>query len=118
MVMVATEEVGTVVDPPVEYTFDEANARFYGEYVLFQITEFDEHWDPVRGLVWAHSLRRSDLSPVWASRPKRTKDDPYQPYYPFYAMPRSHRGESDEETLSRFRRQRAAILSEIESSRS
>ncbi len=107
---VATGAVGTVVDPPVEYTFDEANARFYGEWVLFQILEFDEHWRPVRGLVWAHSPTRSDLSPVLAARPKRTKEDPYQPYYPFYAMPRSHRGESPAETLTRFKHERTAVL--------
>jgi hypothetical protein len=101
---------GAAVDSPFECTFDDANARFYGEWVLFQILEFDEEWEPVRGLVWTHSLKRSDLSPVLAARPKRTKEAPYQPYYPFYAMPRSHHGESDEETLARFRRQRAAVL--------
>ena len=100
---------GTVVAPPFECTFDDANARFYGEWVLLQILEFDEHWEPVRGLVWAHSPKRSDLSSVLAARPKRTPEDPYQPYYPFYAMPRSHHGETDEETLARFGRQRAAL---------
>ncbi|HEY7032567.1 MAG TPA: hypothetical protein VH482_14595 [Thermomicrobiales bacterium] len=109
MVQDATGVNGAVVDPPFECTFDDANARFYGEWVLFQILEFDEHWEPVRGLVWAHSPRRSDLSPVLAARPKRTSEDPYQPYYPFYAMPRSHFGETDEQTLARFRRQRAAL---------
>ncbi|MEA2598857.1 MAG: hypothetical protein QOF01_5326 [Thermomicrobiales bacterium] len=104
---------GTVVDPPLEYTFDEANARFFGEWVLFQILEFDEHWEPIRGLVWAHSPKRGDLSPVLAARPKRTKDDPYQPYYPFYAMPRSHSGETAEETLARFRQQRAMVLAGV-----
>ena len=112
MARAVSEVTGTVLDPPVEYTFDEANARFYGEYVLFQILEFDEHWMPVRGLVWAHSPKRIDLYPVLADRPKRTTDDPYQPYYPFYAMPRLRHGETAEETLSRFWKERAAILAE------
>jgi hypothetical protein len=105
---------GAAVEPPFECTFDEANARFYGEWVLFQILEFDEDWEPVRGLVWAHSPKRSDLSPVLAARPKRTKEDPYQPYYPFYARPRAHLGETDEEALARFRNQRAKVLREAE----
>jgi hypothetical protein len=106
------------VDPPFECTWDDAIARYYGEWVLFQILEFNEHWEPVRGLVWAHSPKRSDLSPVLAARPKRTKDDPYQPYYPFYARPRVHVGETLDEARVRFDRQRAAALAESETARS
>jgi hypothetical protein len=105
---------GAAVDPPFECTFDEANARFYGEWVLFQILEFDDEWEPVRGLVWAHSPKHEGIFPVLATRPKRTKEDPYQPYYPFYAMPRSHLGETAEETLARFRKQRAAVFAGAE----
>ena len=109
MATVANTSVESAVEPPLECTFDEANARFYGEWVLFQILEFDEHWDPVRGLVWAHAPKHEDIFPVLATRPKRTREDPYQPYYPFYAMPRSHRGETAEETLTRFRQQRGEV---------
>jgi hypothetical protein len=112
MAKVAYAADDAAVDPPLECTFDEANARFYGEWVLFQILEFDEHWDPVRGLVWAHAPKHEDIFPVLATRPRRTKEEPYQPYYPFYAMPRSHRGETADETLARFRQQRAALLAE------
>jgi hypothetical protein len=101
---------GVTIDPPFECTWDEAIARYYGEWVLFQILEFNEHWEPVRGLVWAHSPKRSDLSPVLAARPKRTEADPYQPYYPFFARPRVHIGETLDEARARFDRQRAAVL--------
>ena len=103
---------GAAVEPPVECTWDEAIARYYGEWVLFQILEFNEHWEPVRGLVWAHSLKRSDLSPVLADRPKRTRNDPYQPYCSVFARPRVHVGETLDEARARFDRQRAAALVE------
>jgi hypothetical protein len=114
MVQGAERTNSAALDPPFECTFDDANARFYGEWVLFQILEFDEDWEPVRGLVWAHSPKHDDLFPVLAKRPKRSKEEPYQPFYPFYAMPRSHREETAEETLARFRQQRATVLAGAE----
>lgn len=95
---------------PEEMTFEEAIAKFYGEWVLFQVLEWNEHWRPVRGLVLTHSPRREDLSPVLAKQPRRTDDQPYQPYYTFNAFPRMRVGETREEAKQRWAIQRAAAL--------
>ncbi|MEA2527690.1 MAG: hypothetical protein QOF33_4572 [Thermomicrobiales bacterium] len=100
------------VAPPLACSQDEAIARFYGEWVLFQILEVDEYQTPVRGLVFAHSPDRSAISKVLATLPRRTKDQPFQPYYTFYARPRAHVGETIEGALARFERQRAEALNE------
>jgi hypothetical protein len=99
-----------VVDPPIECSQDEAIARYYGEWVLYQILDVDEYDWPVRGLVFAHSPDRGEISKVLATLPRRTKDQPLQPYYTFFARPRAHIGESIEEALARFERQRAEVL--------
>jgi hypothetical protein len=117
MVQEAASSSGAEVEPPYECTWDEAIARYYGEWVLFQILEFNEHWEPVRGLVWAHSPKHAEIFPVLATRPKRTKEDPYQPYYPFFAKPRVHVGETLEQARARFERQRAEILGSVGSHR-
>ena len=72
------------VNPPLECTRDEAIARFYGEWILFQILDEDEYHTPTRGLVFAHSPDRGAISEVLATLPVRTKDQPYQPYYTFF----------------------------------
>jgi hypothetical protein len=118
MINGVNEPNGAVVDPPLECTWDEAIARYYGEWVLFQILEFNEHWEPVRGLVWAHSPEHEGIFPVLATRPKRTKEEPYQPYYPFFAKPRVHVGETLEQARTRFARQRAEALSTAGTDRS
>jgi len=98
------------VDPPIECSQDEAIARFYQEWILFQILEEDEdHW-PIRGLVVAHSPDREGISEVFREIPPRTKDQPHQPYYFFYGRPRAHPGESIPDALTRFERQRAEAL--------
>jgi hypothetical protein len=101
------------VNPPLECTRDEAIARFYGEWILFQILEVDEYDTPTRGLVFAHSPDRGAISKVLATLPVRTKDQPYQPYYTFFGKPRAHVGESIPEALARFERQRAEVLREV-----
>jgi hypothetical protein len=103
------------VIPPLECTFDEAIARFYGEWVLFQIHEFDEYWEPVRGFVFAHSPDRSEISKVLRGLPSRSQlgpDAPHHPYYPFFARAVVHANESDDEARARFNRQRAAVLAQ------
>jgi hypothetical protein len=103
------------VIPPIECTFDEAIARFYGEWVLFQIHEFDEYWEPVRGLVYAHSRDRSEISEVLKGLPSRSQlgsDVPHHPYYPFFARAVVHANESDDEARARFNQQRAAAPAE------
>ena len=103
------------VDPPIECTWDEAIARYYGEWVLFQILEVDEYWEPVRGLVHAHSRDRAEISKVLRGLPLPSSlgpGAPYQPYYPFYARAVVHVNETDDEARTRFYRQRAAVLAE------
>jgi hypothetical protein len=100
------------VDPPLECSQDEAIARFYHEWILFQIIEVDEYDWPTRGLVFAHSPDRTAISKVLSTLPRRTKNQPFQPYYSFYGMPRAHVGETIEEALARFERQRAEVLGE------
>jgi hypothetical protein len=104
--------LNAAVDPPIECSQDEAIARFYGEWVLYQILDVDEHQVPIRGLVFAHSPDRGAISKVLATLPRRTKDQPFQPYYTFFARPRAHVGETIEEALARFERQRAEALAQ------
>jgi hypothetical protein len=111
----AAEAESAAVVPPIEYTYDEAIARFYGEWVLFQVLEFDRDWEPVRGLVHAHSSNRDDISRVLRGLPSRSDlgpDAPHQPYYPFFARAVVHPNESDEEARARFTRQRSSVLAE------
>ena len=91
-----------------EMSFDEAIALYYGEWVLMKITEHDEHFEPVRGIIIAHSPNRGDLSVALAAEPPRQKGRPYQPYYTFSAFPRVHIGETFEQAFERFTAQRAA----------
>jgi hypothetical protein len=115
MIENGTEAESAAVVPPIEYTFDEAIARFYGEWVLFQVLEFDSDWEPLRGLVHAHSPNRDDISRVLRGLPSRSDlgpDAPHQPYYPFFARAVVHPNESDEEARARFYRQRASVLAE------
>jgi hypothetical protein len=101
------------VNPPIECSQDEAIARFYGEWILFQILEVDEYGTPIRGLVFAHSPNRGAISKVLRTLPKRTKDQPFQPYYSFFGRPRAHPGETIPEALARFERQRVEALCEM-----
>lgn len=107
----SAKSLRAAVDPPIECSQDEAIARFYGEWILFQILEEDEdHW-PIRGLVVAHSPDRDGISEVFREIPPRTKDQPYQPYYFFFGRPRAHPRESIPDAIARFERQRAEVLS-------
>jgi hypothetical protein len=113
MIMHAGEAQNAAVVPPIECTFDEAIARFYGEWVLFQILEVDEAWEPMRGLVHAHSQDRAEISRVLRGLPSQSDlapDAPHYPYYPFFARAVVHPNESDEEARARFYRQRASFL--------
>ncbi|MGH2562665.1 MAG: hypothetical protein ACRDJH_26705 [Thermomicrobiales bacterium] len=97
---------------PQEQTFDEAIARYYGEWVLMKITAFNEHAEPTRGYVLAHSPRRRDVSDVFKKVPARSElppESPYQPYYTFKAFARVHVGETFEQAAARFAEQRAAV---------
>lgn len=113
MIKHADEAQSAAAVPPIECTFDEAIARFYGEWVLFQILEVDDTWEPVRGLVHAHSRDRREISRVLSGLPSRADlgtDAPYHPYYPFFARAAVHPNESDEEARARFYQQREAFL--------
>ena len=101
-----------------EIAFDEAIARYYGEWVLMKITEFNEHHEPVKGYLIAHSPRRGDLSEALKTEPPKVKGSPYQPYYPFKAFPRTHVGETLEQAFDRFTAQRAAARQDRRAERS
>jgi hypothetical protein len=96
----------------VEEEYDHVIARHYKEWVLYQVTEWDEHWRPVRGYVIAHSPSRKAISEALRKEPVRTKDMPYQPYYSFFALPEARVGESIPEAGERFRKIRAEVLAE------
>jgi len=96
----------------VEEEYDRVIARYYKEWVLYQVTKWDEHWRPVLGYVIAHSPSRPEISKALAKEPVRTADDPYMPYYTFFARPELRFGETLEEGQERFRRERAEALAE------
>ena len=92
-----------------ELSFDEAIALYYGEWVLMKITEFNEHHEPVKGFLIAHSPKRGDVSVALAAEPLRVEGSPYQPYYTFNAFPRVHVGETFNQAVERFASQRASV---------
>ena len=91
-----------------ECSFDEAIARYEGEWVLFKITEFGEYQDPERGIVIAHSPDRGAISEALAKEPPRQPGGPYQPYYTFNAFFRLRPDETEEEAAVRVAALRAA----------
>ncbi len=76
-------------------TVKEAITRFYGEWVLMKVTEYDEdHW-PSEGYVIAHAPEREEISKALALEPPRGSLPPDVPrlrYYPFLAYPRVRSG--------------------------
>ena len=96
----------------VEEEYDRVIARYYKEWVLYQLTKWDERWRPVLGYLIAHSPSRAEISKALAKEPVRTKDDPYMPYYVFFARPELRHGETLEEGRARFRTERAEVLAE------
>lgn len=67
--------------PPVEQTIDDVIVRYYGEWILMQLTGFDAYHHPERGYLLAHSPDRREISRVFAMQPPRAPDAPYRPYY-------------------------------------
>ena len=102
----------------VEEEYDRVIARHYGEWVLYQVTEWDETERPVLGYLIAHSPSRAAISEALAKEPLRSKapDAPYRPYYTFFARPEARVGESIEEARARFRQLRAEVLKETHGS--
>lgn len=98
--------------PRVEEEYDRVIARYYEEWVLYQVTEWDETDRPVLGYLIAHSSSRAEISNALAKEPRRKPGDPFRPYYTFFARPELRVGETLEEGLERFRKLRADILSE------
>jgi hypothetical protein len=96
----------------VEEEYDRVIARYYEEWVLYQVTEWDEHWRPVLGYVIAHSPSRAEISKALRKEPRRKPDDPFRPYYSFFARPELRVGETLEEGLVRFRKLRAEVHAE------
>lgn len=99
--------------PRVEEEYDRVIARYYKEWVLYQVTEWDDDDRPVLGYLIAHSPSRSEISKALAKEPRRKPEDPYRPYYSFFARPELRRGETLEEGQERFRKLRAEVLAEI-----
>lgn len=98
--------------PRIEEEYDRVIARYYEEWVLYQVTEWDETDRPVLGYLIAHSPSRAEISKALAKEPRRKPDDPFRPYYTFFARPELRVGETLEEGQARFRKLRAEILSE------
>lgn len=94
-----------------EQTIDEIIAMHHGEWILLKVTEVDEYQDPAKGVVLAHSLRRSDISEVLRKEPPRSAlpvGTPVPSYYTFNAFPRVRRNETFEQASARFAHQLAA----------
>jgi len=109
----AQEATATAAGDAEIIDVEEAIARYEGEWVLMHIMESDENWEPVRGVVLAHSRSRDDMSVVLARQPLRSTlppDAPYRPYYTFNAFPRLRPGETEEQGRVRYAVQRAAAL--------
>jgi hypothetical protein len=99
-----------VQSDPTELSFDEAIALYYGEWVLMRVTAVDEHDNPSRGYVIAHSTERDDISDALRRelpRAVRPSNSAPQRYYTFSAFARVHIGETEDEAAARFAAQRA-----------
>ena len=98
----------------VEEEYDRVIARYYKEWLLYQVTKWDENRRPELGYLIAHSPSRAEISEALAKEPLRSKDPdaPYRPYYLFFARPELRRGETLAEGRARFRQLRAEVLAE------
>lgn len=88
------------VETPPERTVEETILLHRGEWILTQVKAFDDDGWPERGLLLAHSPRRSDISRAFRKQPPRPEpgpDAPYQPYYFFRAFPRVRSGSPPEQ---------------------
>jgi hypothetical protein len=82
---------------------EEATARFRGEWVLMQVSAFDERHNPCAGYVLTHSPDRRDISVELAKQPPRAELPPdVGPFYIFRATPLSHSGPEYERALREF----------------
>ena len=92
-----------------EEEYDRVIARYYGEWVLYQITKWDDTHRPELGYLIAHSPSRAAISEALAKEPLRSKapDAPYRPYYTFFARPEARVGESIEDARQKFLKLRA-----------
>jgi hypothetical protein len=91
-------------DEPIEMTYDEANERFNGEWVLMKILEFGEYHWPGRGIVLAHPKRRKPVQERLAQEPKPSQLPPGTPephYSIFAAYPRKRSGAEWRATIER-----------------
>jgi hypothetical protein len=91
-------------------SFDEAVARYYGEWVLMKVLAFDDRFIPVQGVVLAHSSDRGAISAALRQEPPRQPNGPFQPYYTFIAYPRICPDETIEQASARFAAERAAVM--------
>lgn len=103
------------IEPPAEgpreQTIDEVIALHHGEWVLLKVTVLNEHQEPAKGLVLAHSSRRSAITEALRKEPPRSAQPPDVPppsYYTFNAFPRVRPGETFEQASARFTHQLAA----------
>jgi hypothetical protein len=98
----------------VEEEYDRVITRYYREWLLYQVTKWDETHRPELGYLIAHSPSRAAISEALRKEPPRSKDPdaPYRPYYIFFARPELRRGETLEEGRARFRQLRAEALDE------
>ena len=96
-----------------ELSVDEVIARYHGEWILLLVTRFDERFNPVQGVVVAHSPDRQQVSAALRREPPRAALPASKPsghYYTFKAFPRVHVGETDEQAEARFNARRAAAI--------
>jgi hypothetical protein len=81
-------------------TIDEAIARYYGEWILMEVTEFDERRLPHKGRVAAHSHSRRRIEAAM-DRLHAFSGESGPFYYLFSGYPRAYTGEQARAALSR-----------------
>jgi len=90
-------------DASESMSVDEAVSRFTGEWVLMQVSGFDEARIPCEGVILTHSPRREDISSVLAKQPPRAELPPEAgPFYIFRATPRIRSGPEYDRALASF----------------
>jgi hypothetical protein len=93
------------IEPPIEQTVDQVAELYHGEWILLQVTERDEHHQPVRGIVRATDPTRRSIQPTVMARLEESKRTGTE-YYVFTGYRRLKSGLEWAEALDEIVRRR------------
>ncbi|MGH2584822.1 MAG: hypothetical protein ACRDJE_07915 [Dehalococcoidia bacterium] len=88
----------------IERSVDEVAALHHGEWILLQVTERDDHHQPLRGIVFATGPTRRSIQPTAMAKLKESKQTGAE-YYVFTGYRRLKSGQEWADALDEIVRQ-------------